>query len=141
VKLATLLETTIGLRQSYSNDLSNILEDSDAKRGSDATHASFLNVLKKVQGTLERGLPKGQVSREQPRTPAEIVNLFDHLELEEPSAAFEQAPDIAPAPSTNEPIYKAEGRAPERSRRGFLCLSPAPGRLGQTAYGGVACVG
>jgi hypothetical protein len=57
---------------------------------------------------LRPRFPKEQVPREQSRTPAEIVNLFDHLELEEPSEAFEQAPDLTPAPSTNEPFYKAE---------------------------------
>ncbi|KAF1918794.1 hypothetical protein BDU57DRAFT_535853 [Ampelomyces quisqualis] len=107
VKLAALLDATISLRQIYSNNISNILEDSVGKQISDDKHAFFLRVLIRVRDVLKPCLPKERVALQRPKTTADLVNMFEHLDVEEPSAAFEQAPDVAPA-SPNEPIYKAE---------------------------------
>lgn len=104
-KLATLLDVTIGLRQSYSNDISDILADSDVKKNSDDRHTFFLGVLKSVRNILGPRLPKQAKTSPPPKTVDEIMNMFEHLELEEPSEAFENAPDI---PIANVPIYKAE---------------------------------
>lgn len=107
VKLATLLDMTISLRQSYSEDLSDVLDDTAAKRDSDTKHTFFLSVLKTVRDILKPRLPKERSIAKIPKTAEETINLFEHLDLEEPSKAFEQAPDVTPIP-TNEPIYKAE---------------------------------
>lgn len=107
VKLATLLDTTISLRQIYSDDVSEVLEDSAVKRESDDKHAHFLNVLKKVRNILKSRLPLKRTPMPKPQAVEEIFNLFEHLELEEPSAAFEQAPDNVPT-LPEEPIYMAE---------------------------------
>jgi hypothetical protein len=121
VKLATLLDATISLRQSYSGEVSDVLDDSSEKRDSDDKHAFFLKVLKKVRDILKPRLPKDRVQTPVPKTTAEIVNMFENLDLEEPSEAFEQAPDIAPS-SSPEPIYKAE-RQNDLSESFFaLCL-------------------
>jgi hypothetical protein len=106
-KLATLLDATISLRQSYSDDVSDVLDDSNEKRDSNDKHAFFLQVLKKVREILKPRLPKDSVLPSVPKTTTDIVNMFENLDLEEPSEAFEQAPDITPS-SSPEPIYKAE---------------------------------
>jgi hypothetical protein len=107
VKLATLLDTTISLRQIYSDDVSEVLEDSAVKRDSDDKHAFFLGVLKEVQHIIRSRLPRERARMPQPQATEEIFNLFEHLELEEPSAAFEQAPDNIPV-RPEQPIYMAE---------------------------------
>lgn len=108
VKLVTLLDTTIGLRESYSSDLSNILDDTDSKRDSEVSHASFLDVLKKVRAILTLRLPKEHTLSKKPKTTAEIINMYEHLALEEPSETFEAASDVPAVVPNNEPIYKAE---------------------------------
>ncbi|KAH7071504.1 hypothetical protein BKA63DRAFT_555425 [Paraphoma chrysanthemicola] len=112
VKLASLLELTITLRQSYSNDVSNILDDTAEKRKSDDSHRFFLDILKKVRAILEPRLPKDRLSPAQPQTAGEIVNMFEHLELEEPSETPEATTSNLPAATESqahvEPTYKAE---------------------------------
>jgi hypothetical protein len=107
IRLATLLNLTIDLRQSFSEKVSETLEDSIAKRDSDVKHDYFLSILKKVRDTLKPHLLKERMQPAKPQSTAEIINLFDHLELEEPSEDFELAPDATPLPA-NEPVYKAE---------------------------------
>ncbi|KAH7396155.1 hypothetical protein BKA66DRAFT_438117 [Pyrenochaeta sp. MPI-SDFR-AT-0127] len=109
-KLADLLDATISLRQSYSTDLSDTLDDSAEKKDSDDRHTYFLNVLKKVRETLGPRLPKPEHPTTKPKTMAEVLNLFEHLNLEEPFDAFQQAPTAISAAKLpqNEPIYKAE---------------------------------
>ncbi|KAF2447907.1 hypothetical protein P171DRAFT_453049 [Karstenula rhodostoma CBS 690.94] len=104
-KLAALLDATIGLRQLYSNTVAAILDDTDTKKDSDDRHAFFLNVLKNVRSILSPLLPKRPEAQSTPKTIDEVMNIFTHLELQEPSEAFKQAPDVTPA---NAPIYKAE---------------------------------
>jgi hypothetical protein len=47
VKIVTLLDTTITRRQTYSDDVFDILGDSTEERQPDDKHMCFLNVLKK----------------------------------------------------------------------------------------------
>jgi hypothetical protein len=108
IKIAALLDTTISLRQSYSNNVSNILDDTGSKRNSDASHKFFLEVLRQVRIILTPRLSSKHSSPKEPKTTAEIMRAFEHLELEEPSIASEGPPDLAPAAPTQEPIYKAE---------------------------------
>ncbi|PVH92820.1 hypothetical protein DM02DRAFT_698351 [Periconia macrospinosa] len=101
----TLLDATIALRHSFSNNVSEILEETQDKKESDAGHAYFLSVLKNVRGILSSRLPKRPKAQSSPQTFEELMNIFEHLELEEPSEAFEQAPDMTP---TKAPIFRAE---------------------------------
>jgi hypothetical protein len=104
-----LLDATIGLRQSYSASLSEILGDTAEKKGSDDRHSFFLEILKKVRSILAPRLPSSHASTKKTTTLEEAINMFDHLELEDTSEAFDKSPDIAATPtSQNEPIYKAE---------------------------------
>jgi hypothetical protein len=109
-KLGILLDATISLRQSYSGDVTELLEDSAGKRASDNRHTFFLNVLRKVRDTLAPRFPRGGASTKKPKTMQEIYNIFENLDLEEPSTAFQQMPEVKPATPTpeKEPIYKAE---------------------------------
>ena len=104
-QLAALLDLTILLRQSYSDDLNDILADTRDKKNSNERHAFFLGILKNVRSILSPRLPKMQTPVKKPKTINQIFNMFEHLELEEASEAFEKAPDAAPV---TEPIYKAE---------------------------------
>jgi hypothetical protein len=108
-KLATLLDTTISLRHSYSEDVSEMLADSGEKPKADDQHTFFLNVLKRVRDILGSRLPADRTSRQSPKNTEEIINLFEHLALEELSEPVEQASEtIQTSPATLEPIYKAE---------------------------------
>ncbi|KAH7079749.1 hypothetical protein FB567DRAFT_582436 [Paraphoma chrysanthemicola] len=112
IKLATLLDLTISLRQSHSMEVSNILDDTAEKRNSDDSHTFFLDILNRVRTILEPRLPKDRLPPAQPQTTEEIVNMFEHLELEEPSESSEAATRSLPAVSESqariEPIYKAK---------------------------------
>jgi hypothetical protein len=106
VKLATLLEITISLRQSFSEDITESLEhspDQDSKN----RHAFFLDILKSVRSVLSPLMSEAHAATKKPNTMNmnDLFNIFERLELEEPSTAFEQAPD---APSASAPIYNAE---------------------------------
>jgi hypothetical protein len=103
-----LLDTTISLRESHSNSTSDFHEDSNAKQESDGSHAFFLGVLKKVQDTLSSRLSKQHASTKKASSTSEVINMFENLDLEEPSEAFEQALKVTSAPPVNHPIYKAE---------------------------------
>jgi hypothetical protein len=103
-KLAALLDATILLRQSYSEDITEMLADT-ADKDSASRHAFFLGILKNVRSVLNPLISGAPVATKKPKTMNEIFNMFEHLELEEPSATFKQAPDATPAPA---PIYKAE---------------------------------
>ena len=108
-KLAALLDATIVLRESYSADLSDILDDTADKRRSDDRHSFFLEVLEKVRKALASRIPSSHASTKKAKSVEEAINMFDHLELEDTSEAFNKAPDVVATPtSQNEPIYKSE---------------------------------
>lgn len=85
-----------------------MLEDSLQKRDTDDKHAYFLNILKKVREVLKPRLPNERAYTQKPNTTGDIINLFEHLDLEEPSEAFQLAPDVSSSAAPDEPIYKAE---------------------------------
>ena len=103
-KLAVLLDTAVYLRQSYSEDIAGILADT-VDEDSNNRHAFFLGILKNVRSILSPRLQTALVLTKKPKTINEVFNMFEYLELEEPSEAFEKAPD---AVSASGPIYKAE---------------------------------
>jgi hypothetical protein len=111
-KLAALLDQTISLRQSYSATISNQTDDGTESSDSNDRHAFFLNVLKKVQKVLRPRYADTYIpSQKKPKNIEEAINMFEHLDLEEPFEAFEQAPDVThtnlntPAPDVK---YRAE---------------------------------
>ncbi|KAH6639064.1 hypothetical protein C7974DRAFT_304256 [Boeremia exigua] len=116
-KLAMLLDVTIQLRQSYSEDITDILAE-NADKDSNDRHAFFLATLKTVRRILSSQMPAAVPGRtKEPKNIIEILNMFEHLELEEPSETFRNAPDVVPV---NEPIYKAE--RPNESEEDFFAL-------------------
>jgi hypothetical protein len=109
-KFASLLDRAIAARQWYSGAISPYLPDDDKKLESDDKHAFFLSVLQKVRDILKFRYPKNHVnSKKAPKDMAEVLNMFENLELQEPSEMFEKAPDVAPsAPKAPKVTYKAE---------------------------------
>ncbi|KAJ8108349.1 hypothetical protein OPT61_g8231 [Boeremia exigua] len=103
-KLAILLDLTIHLRQSYSEGITNVLAD-NVDEDSQRRHDFFLAILKTVRKILSPRVLAVPHLAEKPMTVKDIVNRFDNLELEEPSEAFENAPNASPVQA---PIYKAE---------------------------------
>ncbi|KAF1934511.1 hypothetical protein EJ02DRAFT_492701 [Clathrospora elynae] len=108
LKIATLLDTTISLRQSFSNDLSNVLNDSDAKQDSDATHGFFLGILKKVRDVLQPRLLKKYALVKKLSTPAEIINVFEHLELDTADCYTTKVENQNPKTKTQNPKTKTK---------------------------------
>ena len=106
VKLAALLDTTISLRQSFSEEITESLEHSP-DQDSNKRHAFFLDILKSVRSVLSPLMPEAHAATKKPNTTKmnDILNIFENLELEEPSTAFEQAPDVQ---SASAHIYHAE---------------------------------
>jgi hypothetical protein len=117
-KLAALLDTTILLRQSCSEDITGITADA-ADEDSTNGHAFFLGILKKVRTVLSPPITEASAAAKKADNTGtnHILNVFEHLELEEPSAAFRQAPDALPASA---PLYKAE--RPNNVEEDFFAL-------------------
>jgi hypothetical protein len=104
-KFAALLDATIGLRESFTGDFHET-STSKPNKASEKRHTFLLDVLKGVRGVLESRLPASSSAAE-PHTVEEMLDRFQHLELEEPSQqAFEKAPVAASAHAP--PLYKAE---------------------------------
>jgi hypothetical protein len=89
IELAALLDTTISLRQSYSEDITESLEDSP-DQDSKNRHAFFLDILKNVRSVLSPLISEAHTATKKPNTTNmnDISNIFEHLKLEEPSTAF-----------------------------------------------------
>jgi hypothetical protein len=94
-----LLDRAIATRQWYTGAISSHLPSDEGKKESDDRHTFFLGVLYKVRDILSPLYPQDYVPRKKaPKSMSEFVNMFANLELEEPSAAFEQAPDVVVTP-------------------------------------------
>lgn len=104
-KLAALLDTTILLRQSFSDEFTKILADT-ADKDSTHRHAFFLGILKNVRSILSPLLSSvpAPASTKKPKDVCEIFSTFERLELDT-SEAFDKAPNVTPDLT---PIYKAE---------------------------------
>lgn len=111
-KFASLLDRAIATREWFAGAVSPHLPDDAQKLESDDRHAFFLGVLKKVRNVLAPRFAQGYVpAKKQPKSMHDVLNMFEHLNLEEPSEAFEQAPNVAVAPLKPEDAdadYKAE---------------------------------
>ncbi|KAF2733386.1 hypothetical protein EJ04DRAFT_513260 [Polyplosphaeria fusca] len=98
-KLAALLDRTIATREWFSNEINPDLTEDQDKLQSDDRHSYFLGTLKSVRDILGPRYSKDhKTCKKSPKTTNDIVNLFENLELEEPSKAFEDAPDMVPTP-------------------------------------------
>jgi hypothetical protein len=85
VELATLLDITISLRQSFSEDSTKFLGDSFDQDSSDR-HAFFLDILKNIRNISSPLMSEAHAATRKPNTTSvnSIFNIFKHLELEEP---------------------------------------------------------
>lgn len=103
-ELVVLLDTTILLRQSYSDNFAETPADT-ADKDSDSRHAFFLGILKNARSVLDPLISRAPAATKKPKSIDEIFNMFEHLKLEDPYAAFVKEPDATPILA---PIYKAE---------------------------------
>lgn len=127
VELVKALNRAINLRAQH-NDWSRQTkaeEDQEARVAADATHSYFLGVLDRVREVLKPRMPAETGNESLPqsvegtRVPASLeaedledfTNLFDMLDLEEPSQAFLDAPGVPHKPKAEKPaegLYEAE---------------------------------
>lgn len=118
--LAKALDRAILLRKQYSSGAGGSIE-------SDERHAYFLGVLEKTREILKPRMPSGMINDRLTKTEPsadeasenqnpdadpneQIRNIFESLELEEPSQEFLDAPDIKPIERTTstQPRYEVE---------------------------------
>lgn len=109
------LERAIWVRKSFSEKLADAGRRSDQK--SDTSHSYFVSVLEKVrkvlqplknEGAFNVSALKDTISKAGTHKDGKgISSLFEILDVYEPSAAFEAAPDVV-LPSRNEPEYTVE---------------------------------
>jgi hypothetical protein len=116
--IGAILDMTISLRESFSGQLSAVLDDSKQKQASDSRHAYFLAVLKAVRTILSPRLAKvTKRPTKKAKNFDEIVNQFEHLEIEEPTEAFEHTPTTSPSNvPVNAPRYTAERPSDDEER-------------------------
>ncbi|KAL9003821.1 MAG: hypothetical protein Q9188_003322 [Gyalolechia gomerana] len=127
VELVKALNRAIDLRAQH-NDWSRQTkaeEDQEARVAADATHSYFLGVLDRVREVLKPRMPAETGNESLPqfvegtRVPGSLeaedledfTNVFDMLDLEEPSQAFLDAPGVSHKPKAEKPaegLYEAE---------------------------------
>ncbi len=115
-----VLDRAIALRKGVGAELeSQENNDEGLEAGgqdSDQRHSYFVGVLEGVRETLRPRMPVEllndrltQPPNDTKHTPQErMTNLFAKLEVEEPSEAFLEAPDVSPDVSSDEPHYEVE---------------------------------
>ncbi|KAF2179826.1 hypothetical protein K469DRAFT_693714 [Zopfia rhizophila CBS 207.26] len=111
-RFASLLDRAITTRQWFADAISPHLPEDGKNQESEDRHAFFLGVLKQVRDILKPRMPKGYTPKtKQPKSMKDMLNMFENLDLEETSEAFENAPDVVTAPLDTVPAeanYKAE---------------------------------
>ena len=118
--LAKALDRAILLRNQYSSGAGGSIE-------SDEGHAYFLGVLEKTRDILKPRMPPGMINDPLTKTESsaneasetlnldtdaneQVRNIFESLDLEEPSQEFLDAPDVKPMDraTSTQPRYEAE---------------------------------
>ena len=118
--LAKALDRAIRLRKQYSSGAGDSTE-------SDESHAYFLGVLEKTREILKHRMPPGMINDRLTKTESnanedietlnqdadpneQVRNIFESLQLEEPSQEFLDAPNVKPVDRTTStpPRYEAE---------------------------------
>lgn len=100
----------------YSRAQNSSEASNDQSNNSDARHSYFLGILERTREILKPRMPvmskdflskpTGDPERQSAR---ELDNRFASLDIQEPSQAFTDAPDVVPTPKTKvEPRYEAE---------------------------------
>ncbi|KAF2106597.1 hypothetical protein BDV96DRAFT_638144 [Lophiotrema nucula] len=108
-KLAALLDRNISIRRWASEMISTTLPEGEGKQESDGGHAFFLGVLTRVRDVLSpRYTPAYVPTENSAASIEEVVNMFEHLDIEEPSEAFKKAPNVVLAPMESTNSYKVE---------------------------------
>ncbi|KAL8750539.1 MAG: hypothetical protein Q9199_006997 [Rusavskia elegans] len=126
IALVKVLDRAIKLRKQFSSAAGE-------SAGPDEGHAYFLAILEKTREILkphsasemaDEGLHKSSTETGPPEAQEqeEISNVFDNLDLEEPSQEFLDAPGIEPAPPTarEEPRPKYEVETPQTQEEEYL---------------------
>ncbi|KAF2670732.1 hypothetical protein BT63DRAFT_423031 [Microthyrium microscopicum] len=113
--ILSTLNRAIKLRKDHSSFYTNQPEEVaklPAARKSDERHEHFVGVLEKVREVLKPRLAPGSI---EPVTPAEygdkhdadlFTNMFQGLQVQEPSEEFLAAPDVPMATNTPDAIYQ-----------------------------------
>jgi hypothetical protein len=124
-KLAALLDRTITARRWFSSNLAAYLKDDQQKQESDNRHVFFLGILERVRDILKPCYSAAHVPvPAKPKDVEEVMNLFEHLQVEETSKEFNKAPDIVVVPfdpASSDADYKAE-RESEDMQEAFTAL-------------------
>lgn len=108
------LHRAIAVRRSHGADVSEAPGKTTESQASDDRHSYFIGVLEHVRDTLRPLMPESLKNMESETKPADaekLSNLFDKLELFEPSEDFLNAPDATPSAPGEPPSaarYEAE---------------------------------
>lgn len=125
VGLVKVLNRAIELRQQHNTRSRGQTESENSLEESNQSHAYFLGILERTREILKPRMPSEMIDdflskpssgvNEQGTSETEIngqiKNLFDNLEIQEPSQTFLDAPDVERATDTKpirEPDYEAE---------------------------------
>lgn len=118
--VATVLDRAIDVRKKHAQSLPAQQDEDEDKR-----HSYFVGVLERVQDILKPYISLEVKAQEQAKTTEEVGHLgsyFAHLEVSEPSEAFNSAPDVA-RPSKPEPEYQSEqAEDPDEACTAFALL-------------------
>ncbi|EYE92270.1 uncharacterized protein EURHEDRAFT_415694 [Aspergillus ruber CBS 135680] len=111
---ASSLHRAIAVRRSHGADVSEALEKTTESQASDDRHSYFIGVLEHVRDILRPLMPESLKNKE-PETKSvdaeKLSNVFNKLELFEPSEDFLDAPGPIPSGSGEPPsaaLYEAE---------------------------------
>ncbi|KAF1998191.1 hypothetical protein P154DRAFT_604498 [Amniculicola lignicola CBS 123094] len=96
-KLIALLDRSIATREYCSAEITSEQTPKPKEAETDDGHVFFIEVLKEVRKILAAKCPsKKDIENDKPKSPQDLINMFENLKLEEPSEEFMRAPDIGP---------------------------------------------
>lgn len=128
---ATALNRAIAVRKYFMKAISSQLPRDGQSKAADERHSFFLGVLEHVREILRPRMPvdkfgdaRGrEAGPDEPKAREELVNMFDSLEVYEPSEEFLQAPDVTHAADVAaEAAPKYEAEHVQSIEEGFLAF-------------------
>lgn len=116
--LVSALNRAIDLRRKQrEHSLDNGEKSAKASHNADEGHSYFLGVLERTREILKPRMSSDMIedfickpnAEPKSQAPSELGNKFENLDIQEPSQAFVDAPNVVPAPrAAAEPHYEAE---------------------------------
>lgn len=106
----TALNQAISVRRNHGMELGSQQPDVQETRDSDERHGYFIGILERVHDVLRPRMPADEMPGSQADAAQKLANRFDGLNVEEPSEAFLQSPDVSlpdSEPSIPEANYEA----------------------------------